>query len=641
MGPRQSLAVNLSLAVAVSACVLGVGELVARAIERRMSDPFGDKLALWEKVWAGDFYLMRSTSAGWPPAQPINPEGLQDRTHAPEKPEGVWRVVVLGDSVTAGTPFQPAQSFPAMLQARLDAQGPWVEVLTVALWGWSTRQERMAFERIASRYHPDQVIVGLCLNDVEELQNNLERPPLLLAQLHRRSALVRRLVHAETRQIHSIEELFSDSPRVRAGFERLFAELRLLRDEVKAQGASFSVLVFPVEFQYGAAPPPPRAQERLAAFCAQEGIRCLDLRPDLAPLGKQAFLDLLHFTLPGRRVVAERVLAERLIPDRVLAAHALATALGDQSGPSGAPALAAGRLGAILKALASSGERERAEAAWALGRLGPAAAAAVPGLVRALGDEHECVRAGAAQALGSLGPAARAALPQLLALVADPRQSVRWRALEAASKLGADAASVPALVSALASPDSYVRAGALWIQRELGPEARAALPALTAAAHDVHPGVRAVAVQALARVGQGDAASLAALVQALRGGGDADYRWKAARALGHLGPQAKEAVPGLVAAVDDENGHVRREAIIALGRIGPDAVAAAAPALMRVLEDPDRDIRQAAAMALGRLQAEAARGALTRHLTDEDEGVRAAAQTAIERLSAQGRAPGP
>src|SRR4030066_406032 len=98
-----------------------------------------------------------------------------------------------------------------MLPERLDQQGPWVEVLNVALWGWSTRQQRTAFQRIASRYQPDQVIVGLCLNDVEELQNNLERPPRLLAQLHRRSALVRRLVHAETRQIHGIEELFTDS----------------------------------------------------------------------------------------------------------------------------------------------------------------------------------------------------------------------------------------------------------------------------------------------------------------------------------------------------------------------------------------------------------------------------------------------
>jgi HEAT repeat protein len=177
-----------------------------------------------------------------------------------------------------------------------------------------------------------------------------------------------------------------------------------------------------------------------------------------------------------------------------------------------------------------------------------------------------------------------------------------------------------------------VRAGALWILRELGPDARPALPALTAAANDEHPGVRAVAVQALARVGQGDPASVAALVHALRGGGDADYRWKAARALGHLGPQAAEAVPGLVAAVSDDNGHVRREAIIALGRIGRSAEAAGVPVLVRALEDPDPDIRRAAATALGRMQAAGARPALTRHLRDEDEAVRGAAQRAIEKI---------
>jgi len=158
---------------------------------------------------------------------------------------------------------------------------------------------------------------------------------------------------------------------------------------------------------------------------------------------------------------------------------------------------------------------------------------------------------------------------------------------------------------------------------------------LTAAANDAHPGVRAVVVQALAHVGQGDPASVAALVRALRSEGDADYRWKAARALGHLGPQAKDAIPGLVAAVGDQNGHVRREAIIALGRIGQEAAPSGAPALVRSLEDPDADIRQAAATALGRMQAPSARAALTRHLSDADDAVRAAAQRALEKLPAE------
>ena len=275
-------------------------ELVARALERRMSDPFGEKLALWEKVWAGDFYLMRSTSAGWPPSQPINADGLQDRTHAPEKPEGAWRVVVLGDSVTAGTPFQPAESFPAMLQERLDEQGPWVEVLNVALWGWSTRQERTAFQRIASRYHPDQVIVGLCLNDVEELQNNLERPPRAAGPA---APALRARAPAGPRRDAADPQHRGAVHRQRAGPRRLRAAVRGAAPAARrGGGAGGDVLGAGVPRRSSSSarqPPPPRAQERVAAFCAREGIRCLDLRPALAPLGKQAFEDLLHFTLPG------------------------------------------------------------------------------------------------------------------------------------------------------------------------------------------------------------------------------------------------------------------------------------------------------------------------------------------------------
>ena len=49
--------------------------------------------------------------------------------------------------------------------------------MNVALWGWSTRQERTAWQRIARGYQPDQAVLAVCLNDIPELQNNLARPP--------------------------------------------------------------------------------------------------------------------------------------------------------------------------------------------------------------------------------------------------------------------------------------------------------------------------------------------------------------------------------------------------------------------------------------------------------------------------------
>src|SRR6185503_5391297 len=118
-----------------------------------------------------------------------NKEGLRDREHVVEKPKGVLRVACLGDSVTLGWGIPPESAYPQQLQDRLDARGLDAEVLNIALGGWTTRQELIAYRRIARRYHPDQVILGICLNDIPEMQNNLSRPPRWLTGLFRRSAL--------------------------------------------------------------------------------------------------------------------------------------------------------------------------------------------------------------------------------------------------------------------------------------------------------------------------------------------------------------------------------------------------------------------------------------------------------------------
>ncbi len=57
---------------------------------------------------------------------------------------------------------------------------------------------------------------------------------------------------------------------------------------------------------------------------------------------------------------------------------------------------------------------------------------------------------------------------------------------------------------------------------------------------------------------------------------DTDVRWRAAYALGRIGPAAKEAVPVLIATLKDKE--VRTNAVFALGEIGP-AAKEAVPAL--------------------------------------------------------------
>ena len=237
----KALAQNLGLAAVASLLFLGGLELLARLLERPAPAvaPVADYIWDWREKMEGDFYVIRSEAVGWPPWEEINADGLRDRTHSIEQPPGRYRLVALGDSVTLGAGIKPEEAYPQQLERRLQSDGRLVDVMNVGLWGWSTRQERLAYERIARPYRPDHVLLGVCLNDLPELQNNLARPPEWLAALFRGSALVRRVVNAPGREIQTVEQLFTDpeAPRVREAYARFFAEVGALREEVRKDGA--------------------------------------------------------------------------------------------------------------------------------------------------------------------------------------------------------------------------------------------------------------------------------------------------------------------------------------------------------------------------------------------------------------------
>ena len=91
--------------------------------------------------------------------------------------------------------------------------------------------------------------------------------------------------------------------------------------------------------------------------------------------------------------------------------------------------------------------------------------------------------------------------------------------------------------------------------------------------------------------------TVATLADGLQRGG-AFERAHAARALARFGPQAADAVPALVRALDDPSPVVRSAAIVALGSIGTQAKAAI-PALSAVRGDSLRAMAQAAIREIG------------------------------------------
>jgi HEAT repeat protein len=552
---KRGLLVNVALSLVSALVFLAVLEGASRLLEssRPPKRPVADYIWDWDEKMPGGFYVTKSDAAGWPPWEEFNGDGLRDRTRTREKPEGWRRIAILGDSVTYGAEIRPEEAYPQRLEARYRAEGRPVEVMNVALMGWSTRQQRIAWQRIARDYQPDQAVLAVCLNDIPEIFNNLSRPPRWLARLHEASALVRLAVNAEGREIDNVERLFAepDASRVRGAMDRFFEEIRALRREVEAEGAAFALVVFPFRFQVEPGAPAPVVQERIASFCAAEGLPCLDLLPPLSRVGPAAFIDYDHLSASGAAFVADTLHASGL----------LVTAE-----PRDVLGEALGRRARDVSAL-SAALAEHASAA---------------------------ARAGCATALASSG---RAALPALFAALADPSEFVRASAARALARIPLTSDDVPRLVEALGSRDAYVVAFAAWTLGNLGSAAEAAVPALaqTLSRDDTN----AVVAAALARIGPGAAGAVGILVDAL-GSENPDRRWRAARTLGRIGPAAAPAVPLLTGALADPNGAVRRHAARALGRIGP-AARPAAPALQRATGDRDREVRQEARQALERL----------------------------------------
>jgi HEAT repeat protein/lysophospholipase L1-like esterase len=542
---------------------------------------------------------------GWPPWEEWNADGVRDRAHPVEKLEGVRRVVFLGDSVTLGAGIEARQAYPQVLQERLDDEGRRIEVFNVALWGWSTRQEAIAYRQIARKYTPDAVVVAVCLNDVPELQNNLSRPPAWLAALFRRSALVRGVLDAQGREIRTSRSFSRrgtahGSSRVGA----LFVELRRFVTRRATGPPSRSCSPVP-----GGGAPPPSAQERIASFCAAERIPCLDLLPRLRTAGESAFLDYDHLSPKGARATAEAVL-------RGPASDAPRS--GDLAWSGGGAAACRRRCGYRARA--------------------PGTAAGDPPAVEELatalrGDESPLVRFRAAGSLGVLGAKAQAASAALFEVLKDERQPVRWAAAQALWKVGLQApADLELLVAALGNPDPYVRSFAAWSLGELGPAAQETVPALVEALR-LEEGERGAAARALAKLGPVAAGAVPALVDQLRSP-EARRRFTAAEALGRIGAPAQSAVPKLIESLRDDDGRVRSSAAQALGRIGPDAKAAV-PALAAVLKgDEDPHSRALAARALGQIgpASRDAVGVLNAAANDTDPSVRREAAKALPRI---------
>ena len=120
---------------------------------------------LYVKDWAPDYSrprLLPNTRAVHRGVEIVtNSIGLRDREIAVPKPEGTYRIVMLGDSFVFGQGIPRLEdTLPKQLEARLNAAGhPEVEVVNSGIAGLNTFEEYLTYEQQARKLQPDMAIL--------------------------------------------------------------------------------------------------------------------------------------------------------------------------------------------------------------------------------------------------------------------------------------------------------------------------------------------------------------------------------------------------------------------------------------------------------------------------------------------------
>ena len=111
----------------------------------------------------------------------INSAGLRDREHAREKPAGVLRVAVVGDSYAEALQVPVEQAFWAVAERGLNERCPALagrraEMINFGVSGYGTAQELITVRRHVFDYSPDLVLLAFTTNnDVTDNSRALKR----------------------------------------------------------------------------------------------------------------------------------------------------------------------------------------------------------------------------------------------------------------------------------------------------------------------------------------------------------------------------------------------------------------------------------------------------------------------------------
>jgi GDSL-like lipase/acylhydrolase family protein len=149
----------LLAAASVAACTAVL--VVAEFLSRRLDPHYLDRVRGAEVYSERYGWKLRPGFAGLLHDVPttVNARGYRGALHPYERTPGKTRLLMLGDSVAFGFKVRDFETFSFLLEHRGDRY----EVVNLGVEGYGTDQELLVLEEEGLRYHPDVVVLNVCV----------------------------------------------------------------------------------------------------------------------------------------------------------------------------------------------------------------------------------------------------------------------------------------------------------------------------------------------------------------------------------------------------------------------------------------------------------------------------------------------
>jgi lysophospholipase L1-like esterase len=267
----------------------------------------------------------------------INSHGFRTEEAAPSKPDGVYRILTIGDSVTFGWEVQQEETYGKQLEHLLNnSEAQPIEVINAGVPGWSLEASRNFLLDQGFDYQPDAVILSVTVvNDItvapiikkdntlfDWLRDHTFGWPFLTTQARflmaggvTPEAIPELDPPQEARRYYPQRE---DNPL----YDQVWEFIDDMHEASDERGIPFVILVFPSAFQVNSAGHSDVVQRVLLQRAEVEGINLVDLLPvfrqTCVEIGAEKcegyenalFADVwMHPNAAGHRLAAEQLFA--------------------------------------------------------------------------------------------------------------------------------------------------------------------------------------------------------------------------------------------------------------------------------------------------------------------------------------------